>query len=55
MSSLLVYLFVSWFSRSQKQVYNPAPVSADLVSAVSVNRGLPQPEKNGKIKEINIS
>jgi hypothetical protein len=35
--------------------YRCVPVSADSVSAVSVICGLPWPEKNLKIKEINCS
>ena len=36
-------------------IYRWTPVSADLVSVVSVIRGLPRPEKIWKIKEINGS
>jgi hypothetical protein len=38
-----------------KLQYRHASVSTDSVSAVSVISGSPQPEKNGKIKEINGS
>jgi hypothetical protein len=38
-----------------KSQYSCAPVSIDSVSAVSVIRGLPQPEKNLQIKQINLS
>jgi hypothetical protein len=46
----MFYLF-----QDQSWIYRHAPVSADSVSAVSVIRGLPWPEKkkNLKIKEIN--
>jgi hypothetical protein len=36
-------------------MYSCAPVFTDSVSAVSVIRGSPQPEKKFEIKEINIS
>jgi hypothetical protein len=32
-------------------VFSRAPISAESVSAVSVIRGLPRPEKNGKLKK----
>jgi hypothetical protein len=34
-------------------IYSRAPLSVDSLSAVSVIRDLPQPEKNWKIKKIN--
>jgi hypothetical protein len=43
MSSIYIYIYI--------YIYRRAPESADSVSAISVIRGLPRPEKIRKLKK----